>query len=673
MSRSDEVRPVTALFADVVGSTALGERLTPDEVKALVGECVNRMSRAVEEFGGFVQAYMGDGICAFFGVPVAHEDDPERAARAALRILGIVGEYARDVEAAWGISGFNVRVGVNSGRAAVGTVGSADPQPVAVGDATNVAARLQSAAEPGTIVIGDATGRYLTNRFRLEALGKIPVKGRDDAVAAWRLVAAVEKPPPAPGSLVGRDAELERLRSLLHELESGRGQVALIVGEAGIGKTRLLVELRSMAGDRTTWLERHCPSYGGELLYWPFAEILRSWLGVEDGEAEIAVRTKARAKLGTLLGPQLDDVLPALGRLLSVKLEPELEARVRDLPPDALAAEVHRAYRTWVEALARRGPLVLAIEDVHWADRSTRELAEDLLEVTDRAPFLLVATSRRDPTSEGWALRLRVQADYAHRTCELVLGPLTEEAAVEYLELLRPGLDDDARREIVARAEGNPLYLEELLRTLLEEGGLERRKTWTLTVRATELLPPALGHLLVARIDRLPEKARRLAQVASVVGRTFPVRVLERVAESEDLQADLAALFRAEIIRELRRYPELECSFRHGLLQDAALSTLTAPRLQELHGRVAAAFEELFAGAIDDYLELVAHHYARSQNFPKALDYLERAGDKAAGLDAGAQAAELWTRARKVAARMGDDVADQRLLERLAVLEAATA
>jgi predicted ATPase len=236
-----------------------------------------------------------------------------------------------------------------------------------------------------------------------------------------------------------------------------------------------------------------------------------------------------------------------------------------------------------------------------------------------------------------------------------------------------PVVDETARREIIRRAEGNALYLEELLRALVEGSGMERSRTWTLTVRAADLLPPALENLLVARIDRLPERPRRVAQVAAVIGRTFPVRVLERVADSDDLSGDLAALFRAEIIRELRRYPELECSFRHGLLQEAALSTLTPGRQQELHARVAAAFEELFAASLDDYLELIAHHYARSQNFAKALEYLERAGDKAAALDARAQAAELWRRARKVAARMHDEAAEQRIVERLARAGAATA
>jgi class 3 adenylate cyclase len=670
---TDELRPVTVLFADIVGSTGLGERLAPDEVKALVGECVSRMSRAVEEFGGFVQAYAGDGICAYFGVPTAHEDDPERAARAALRILAVVGEYARDIEAAWGIANFNVRVGVNSGQAAVGTVGGADPQPVALGDATNVAARLQAAALPGSIVVGDATAQHLGTRFVLEPIGEISVKGRSKPVTSSRLVEAAAGRPAPPGVLVGRDEEVGRLLAVMRELDAGRGQVVLLSGDAGIGKTRLLGELREMAGVGTTWLERHCPSYGGELLYWPFAEILRSWLGVHDGEAEIAVRTKARAKLGALLGPRLPDVLPALGRLLSVKLEPELESRVRELPPEALAAELHRAYRTWVDALAGQGPVVLALEDVHYADRCTRELAEDLLTVTDRAPLLLVFTSRPDPSSEGSRLRLRVLADYAHRTDDVTLGPLSESAALAYLRVLMPGLDDSARKTIADRAEGNPLYLEELLRALVDGGGLERHQTWTLTVKAANLLPPALENLLVARIDRLPEEARRLAQVAAVIGRTFPVRVLERVADSDDVEADLAVLFRADVVREQRRYPELECSFRHGLIQEAALSTMTAARLQELHGRVAAAIEELFAASLDDYLELIAHHYARSQNFPKALDYLERAGEKAAALDAGAQATVLWKRALKVAARMGDEAAERRVERRLAARDVAPA
>ena len=221
-SRGDEIRPVTSLFADVVGSTSLGERLAPDEVKALIGECVTRMSRAVEEFGGTIQAYMGDGICAYFGVPQAHEDDPERAARAALRILAVVAEYAADIEVAWGIAGFNVRVGINTGPTAVGTVGAADPKTVALGDSTNVAARLQSAAAPGSIVVGEATAKHLGRRFVMESAGELTVKGRAESVPAFRIIGVAAAAEPAPaGPLVGREAEMAQLERVQEDLLAG--------------------------------------------------------------------------------------------------------------------------------------------------------------------------------------------------------------------------------------------------------------------------------------------------------------------------------------------------------------------------------------------------------------------------------------------------------------------
>jgi class 3 adenylate cyclase len=223
----DELRPVTALFADVVGSTALGERLAPHEVKALIGECVSRMARAIEQYGGHIDAYMGDGIAAFFGVPTAHEDDPERAARAALRILEVVAEYARDVAAAWQVENFNVRVGINSGQTAVGLIGGAEQEMGVFGDVANVAARLQSAAAPGTIVVGGSTARRLAHRFVLESLGEISVKGREQPVVAWRLVSVQEaSQAPAPTPLVGRETEVERLRAGLDELVEGRGPSA---------------------------------------------------------------------------------------------------------------------------------------------------------------------------------------------------------------------------------------------------------------------------------------------------------------------------------------------------------------------------------------------------------------------------------------------------------------
>jgi class 3 adenylate cyclase len=664
-AREDELRPVTVLFADIVGSTALGERLAPDEVKALVGECVSRMSRAVEEYGGMVQAYMGDGICAYFGVPAAHEDDPERAARAGLRILAVVGEYGRDIAGAWGVEDFNVRVGINTGQTAVGLVGAGDPQAVALGDTTNLAARLQSVAAPGTIAVGPSTARRLSHRFVFESLGEVAVRGRAEPVHVARLVRpqAAERQTHLP--LVGRKAEVARLHGTVGDLSAGRGQVLLLVGEAGIGKTRLLAELRTLTGDTVTWLQGHCLSYGG-LVAWPFIEMLRHWLGVEEGDAELAVRTRARARLGGLLGADRETVLPALARLIRIRLDNEPHDRP-DVGPEDRAAEIHAAYGAWIEALSQQRPVVVALEDLHWADATTRELAEHLLELTDRAPLLLATTLSPDTASEAWRFRLRALADYAHRTTDVVLGPLTDEAAGELAQSLLPGaLDDATKRLLVERAEGNPLYVEELLRALVEAGGVQqRRRTWTVTVGAAGLLPGTLENLLVARIDRLPEGPRRLAQTAAVIGRQFPVRVLERVSAYDDVHADLAVLLRAQIVQELRRYPELECTFKHGLVHEAALSTLTPARREELYGRVVAAFEELFAASLDDYLERLAHYHAQSGNLATALVYLERAAANVTVVGAAADATELWRRAHVLADQLGDTAAQRRISERL--------
>ena len=614
---ADEVRPVTILFADVVGSTALGERLAPEETKALVGECVTIMSRAVEEYGGTVQAYQGDGICAYFGVPAAHENDPERAALAGLRILELMGEYTRDIEKAWGIAGFSVRVGINSGRAAVGLVGAADPQAVALGDATNVAARVQAAAEPGTVLVGESSARRLTHRFVLEPLGDIDVKGRDAPVAISRLIRPSSRET-ASSTLpcLGRDREIAALRAVVDDLVSGRGRVVVLAGAAGIGKTRLIAELRSLAGERATWLEGHCLSYGG-LPPWPFMEILLGWLAAEAGEPEIAVRTKARARLGALLGEELDEVLASLGHLLRLRQEPATDASDADGVP--------RAYLRWLEALAAEQPVIVVLEDVQWADVPTRELAEAVLELTDRAGLAFVLTDEPIAGSEGAILRLRALSDYPHRATELTLGPLTDDASELLLaEMLGDDIDAASRERLIREAEGNPLYLEELARAL-EEGSLESRgRTWTISMRSPELLPPTLENLLVARIDRLATGPRRLAQAAAAVGRTFRVGVLAHIV-GEEVTHDLSALFRTQIVRELRRYPDFECEFTHGLLQEAALSTLTATGRRDLYARVAKAFEDVYAESLDDHVEQLAHYHAQAGNLPKALEYAERA------------------------------------------------
>jgi predicted ATPase len=468
--------------------------------------------------------------------------------------------------------------------------------------------------------------------------------------------------PAAP--LTGREAELARLQAVVDDLVvAGRGQVLLALGEAGLGKTRMLQELRTLAADRALWLESRCLPYGA--FFDPFADILRRWLGVAESDPEVVVRTKARARLTGVLGPRLAALLPSFGRLLRLRLDDGGAA-----PESAGIPDLPAAYAAWIEALAAQRPVVVALDDLDAAGEATGSIAGALLEVTDTSPVLLAYTLGPERHSRGAAVRMRALTDFGHRVTELRLRPLAPEAAAELLDTLAPAeLDEASRAEILARAEGNPLYLEQLLKTLGERGTLERHRTLTLTLQARRSMPPALEGLLLSRIDLLPASARRLAQVAAVVGRDFPAAILERLEPGGSVDQDLAVLLRAEVIRERRRYPEREYSFEHGLLRDAALSTLTPARRRELYAAVAGAYEQVFAASLDQHAEVLAHYYAQSENDAKALEYLERAAEHATALNAEPEAAQLWRRAEEIAGRVGDTASQHRIASRLAGLQ----
>ncbi|HYT78393.1 MAG TPA: adenylate/guanylate cyclase domain-containing protein, partial [Actinomycetota bacterium] len=395
----EERKVVTAVFADVIGSTALGERLDPEEAKLIVGEAVARMVRAVEEFGGTVKDLAGDGVLALFGAPVSHEDDAERAVRTALRITQEIATYGGEVAKAWGIGGFGVRVGVNTGPVVLGPVGTGGRiEYGAFGDTVNIAARLQAAAEPGTVLAGPATFRVIEALFEWGDPRSLALRGKSQTIQAREVkgarpgAARARAPRRFQAPVVGRERELAVCRGAVDDVLAGSGGILFFFGEAGIGKSRLLAEMHDLletlaeTSDRPpSWLEGRCVSYGESLPYWPFRDLLREWLGAGPDQPELRVRVALRKNVERLFGDRVLEVYPYLGAMMGLALEPEAAARLAELSPEALQYRTFEVVGMLLGRLAADRPVIVTIEDLHWADPTSIQLVERLLPITEEA------------------------------------------------------------------------------------------------------------------------------------------------------------------------------------------------------------------------------------------------------------------------------------------------
>jgi class 3 adenylate cyclase len=545
-----ERKPVTALFADVVGSTALAERLDPEDWTAIMNEAFDEMSKAVFRYEGTIAQLQGDAMVAFFGAPVAHEDDPDRAVRAALDMVAAIDEFARQLKATDGID-FRIRAGINSGPVVVGNVGTdLRYEYTALGDAMNVAARMQTAAEPGSVLISASTRRLVADAFETEDLGKIELKGKAEPVHAYRVLAPKAVPLRTRGleraglesPMVGRESQLETLQSLYGVVQAGRSRVAFLVGEPGIGKSRLLAEFRrwltdeakaNAAGDASsTWLEGRCVSYGRNLPYHLLLDLVRFTLQIPFAGSETEARAALDRRLADYLGDDAADTAPYLAHLLALPLRPD-EADRALIDPEVMQGRYVAAIHRLLRELSSRGPVVLVCEDLHWADPASIALVSQLLPLAAQLPVFFIAALRADTDSAGWRLVSAARELFGEALVEMHLEPLSEtdsrDLVANLLEI--ESLPDRVRESILSRAEGNPFFVEEVIRMLIERGGIERHEDrWTANAEVASVdIPETLHGLLLARIDQLPDAAKQSLRVASVIGRQFPIRVLERV------------------------------------------------------------------------------------------------------------------------------------------------
>jgi len=640
----EERRVITVLVADLVGSTAIAERLGAEEARLVVGEAVARIVRIVERYGGTVKDLAGDGVLALFGAPVAHEDDAERALRAALEVIGEIRHHAVEVAAGWGIEGFGVRVGVNTGEAVLGQLGAGDRvEYAAFGDTVNTCARLQSMAEPGTVLASAATRRAAETLFAWSAPRMLDVRGRSDRVEAVEVLdvlASGIRHPVAATPLVGREQELTQGRAAVDAVIAGSGGILIVSGEPGVGKSRITAELRSVfestpaAHGTPRWLEGRCVSYGESMPYGVFRDLVRAWVGAGLNEPDLRVRVALRRALDSALGEQSGAQLyPYLGAMLGLTLEPDAQSRVGELSPEALQYRTFEVVEQLLTALAADGPLTILLEDLHWADATSLALVERLLGAVEETALLIVLTARPERDHPWQRVRETASRDHPHRLCELTLGALSGRATEQLLEALAEleSFPPEMRSRVVDAGAGNPFFLEELLRSLADAGALtEDDGRWRFQHESALELPPTVEQVILARIDRLDPAGREVLLAASVIGRQFGMALLGAVAEgSADLPDALRELQRLDLIREQRRWPEPEYRFKHALIQEGAHRTLVSERRRQLHARAARWLEERHADAPEEVYALLAHHWLEADDDERAMRYLERAGDRA--------------------------------------------
>jgi class 3 adenylate cyclase/tetratricopeptide (TPR) repeat protein len=655
-----ERRHVTVLFADVAGYTAIAERVDPEEMHAIMDRCFAAILAEVHRYEGTVNQFTGDGVMALFGAPVAIEDAPRRAASAALGIQRALEPIRHEMLATHGVE-FRMRIGLNTGLVVVGKIGNdLRMDYTAVGDTTNLAARLQALARPGAVLVSEATHRQIAGFFDTRDFGAHEVRGKRAPVRAFEVLAerAVRGRVDALADvgltpLVGRELELGLLRDAFESASAGQGQVVFLVGEAGIGKSRLLFEFRrGLAGQPHVWLEGRCASYGTGTAFLPLVDGLRRFFGIEDRDDEAHAAAKVDAGVASL-GGDLGWAVPFLRLLLSL---PAGDPVVDALDAASRRGETFRALKAITLQAAQQHPLVVVIEDLHWIDPASEEYLAFLADVVAGTRALLVCSHRpgyRHPFGDR-SYHVRVS-----------LRPLAPPDMATMTGALLGVTDVPSElRELIARkAEGNPFFVEEVAKSLLEAHAvrLEDGRAALAHDLADVSVPDSIQDVIMARIDRLPEAPRRAMQVASVIGREFALGLLQKLSEQgTHVQALVDELRGLELVYEKSAQPELAYMFKHALTHDVAYASILVQRRRTLHRMIGEAIEELYADRIAEHYEMLALHFERAEEWERAFDYHARAADKAMAAHATQAAAQHSRQGLAIADRLGAAVPDAR-------------
>ncbi len=676
-SMQGERRTVTMLFCDVQGSTAAAEHLDPEEWADVMNATFERLIAPVYRYEGTLARLMGDAILAFFGAPIAHEDDAERAVLAGLEIVEAMREFAPEAKRHWDVD-LKVRVGINTGLVVVGAVGSdLRVEYTAMGDAVNVASRMEQTAEPGTVRISSDTQKLVSELFEFEPIGPVEVKGRAEPIHSFAVVRRVERPEDLRGirgmwaPMVGRDAELSELNGLFDAIEAGGGRIVSVMAEAGLGKSRLVREFRTSLQDvgrldGVTWVVGRSLSYETSVPYAPVSRIIRRLAGLGDDSRGEPVWDAIRNLVASVLPGGVSSLAPVLGHVSGAPV-PEVERQRLDyLEPALMAARATAAVVELFEALAAERPVVAVFEDLHWADSASIAVCEALMDLTGRSSLLLVLVFRPRRNEASWAVHERAVREFPHAYLPLELSPLGESDSRSLVSALLDidMLPDPVRASILARSEGNPFFLEEVIRSMIEAGAIvEADGRWVASDAAGRfVVPDTLAAVINTRVDRLAEKDKTVLHSASVLGREFRYDELSAlVPDMQSIDPALLELQRRELIGEVARVPRRVFRFRHALVQEAVYGTVLLKRRAELHAGAATFLEKYHAERVED----IADHFIRARLPVRALPHLIASGRRALRAYALPEAVERFAVARTEASRAGDLAAERMALEGL--------
>jgi class 3 adenylate cyclase/tetratricopeptide (TPR) repeat protein len=651
-----ERKQVTVLFADIKDSTELIRDLDPEAAQQLLDPAIHRMMDAVHRYEGTVNQVLGDGIMALFGAPLAHEDHALRACYAALAMQAAMRSYTEDVRRTHGLE-LRIRVGLNSGEVVVRAIGNdLHMDYSAVGQTTHLAARMEQLATPGSIRLTASTLGLVEGLVRVTALGPVPVKGLVEPIEVFELVGAslLRRRLQAAAArgltrFVGRQHELEALHQVLAQVAAGHGQVVTLVGEAGVGKSRLTYEfVHAHATQGWRVLESASVSYGKATPYFPVLELLKRYCHVEEQDDPRTARAKVTGQVLTL-DETLQDTLPALLSLLEVLPD---ESPFRTLDPPQRRQHTLQALKRVLLRESQVQPLLLVFEDLHWIDAETQALLDSLVESLPTACLLLLVNYRPE-CQHGWGSKTYYT--------QLRLDPLPPASADEFLQALQG--DDPSlvplKQLLIARTEGNPFFLEESVRTLVETGVLVGEPGAYRLAQAlpTIQVPATVQAVLAARIDRLPPEEKRLLQTAAVIGTEVPLPLLQAIADmSEDaLHRGLAHLQAAEFLYETRLFPEPDYTFKHALTHEVAYNSLLLERRRGLHARIVEALEVLAPERAAEQVDRLAHHALRGEVWDKAVTYSQQAGARAWDRAAFHEAVTAFDQALQALAHLPED------------------